>query len=294
MPERLSDFLAKQPPDVPSIIGRDVLPVQSLCVIGAPSKANKSFIALNLGVSIAAGKPVFNACYEGGNVPILPIKRPWRVLLLEQELGFVTLQKRLRKMITAYDLDPDPVGLDIYIESKDTQMQLNTTEGRRLIESHISSCRPDVVILDPLCEFHGLEENNNQHMSFLIKVLKGWIEKYKCSFIIVHHEGHSSGQFPRQGGDRLRGASALYGAVDSLIMITPKSAKHEKQPTLLLEFEVRHGEPIEPLWVRRMESGICEFLGMGAQQPVKAEPQMPEILVPVPTGTIKTNIRGMA
>jgi hypothetical protein len=32
---------------------------------------------------------------------------------------------------------------------------------------------------------------------------------------------------------------------------------------------------------------------MGAQQPVKAEPQMPEILVPVPTGTIKTNIRGM-
>jgi hypothetical protein len=61
----------------------------------------------------------------------------------------------------------------------------------------------------------------------------------------------------------MRGSSALYGDLDTLIEVTRKSNEHHPEPILELSFELRRGEPISPIYVQRKRDGTISWLGDG-------------------------------
>ena len=255
MPELLSDFLTREQPKIAHIIGRSVLPVAGKCIIAGAPKSNKSFLVLNVMLALAQGHNIFDACYDN-KMPVLPVAKRFRVLFIEQELGPYGLKDRLVALVGTL-----PKPMDFFIKTKDMGMRLDTPEGRKLIWDEVAACKPDVVIFDPLAKFHLSDENSAQQMGAVMRAGDRLIEEFKCAVIYIHHTGKENFEHPRHGGDRLRGSSAIFADCDTLMEVTRLSKGHIKEPILKLSFELRRGEPIDPIIVQRLRDGRVIYKG---------------------------------
>lgn len=96
-PIELNKFLTLDLLRKESLCGDGLLDPQSITVIGGGSKIGKTIFALNLGLSLAQGKP-----YLG-----FPIISPVRVLFIQQEVRDVSVQKRLKSMLAGISIPQD-------------------------------------------------------------------------------------------------------------------------------------------------------------------------------------------
>ena len=286
MAERLQEFLETEELAQPMIVGRGVLPAQGKMIIGGAPKSNKSFLALNMALDLAMGQPLFCATYVN-KTPVFPVYGPKRVLYLDQELGNHGAKKRLRSMIDAAKINPTP--LDFYIKTKHSDMRLDTEPGRAALAEEISESKPDVLFLDPLAKFHLVDENSAQHMGAVMRIIDRWIQTFGCSVVIIHHTALAAldPTMHRRGGAKLRGSSAVFADTDTFLDVQRESSAAVKEPLLKLNFELRQSEPIEPIRVKRLRSGLITFLQEGDRAEQRAEkPRETEWIVETPYGSI--------
>ena len=258
MAEPIGDFLARQDKPIPHIIGRGILPVRGKCIIGGQPKSNKTYIVLNMAINLAAGEPIFMAQYKSG-APVMPVGKKHRVLYVEQEIGSEGLRDRLRPLLGKRKHLED---LDLFIKTRDTGMRMDTPEGRERIEYELAMVKPDVVILDPLSKFHVSNENSAQEMGAIMRVGDHWIERYGTAIVYIHHTGLASfdPDNRRSGGSKLRGSSAIFADTDTFMEVVRKSSASTKEPIIKLDFELRRGEPLEPIFVKRRLDGSVEYV----------------------------------
>lgn len=256
MADQLANFLTKESPPIAMVVGKGVLPVKGKLIIGGSPKTGKSYLVINMAVDLALGLPLFNAYYRKEQ-PVFPVYKPNRVLYIENEIGEFGLQDRLRSITDNCDMS----GCELFIKSRDMNMRMDTEDGRKCIESEIAQVRPDVTILDPLAKFHLSDENSAQHMGAIMRVGDHWVEDYGTALIYIHHTGHSNPQYPRRGGDKLRGSTAIFADADSIVLVDRESAANCKEPILTLNFELRRGEPLDPVHVKRLKSGRVIYQG---------------------------------
>ena len=76
----------------------------------------------------------------------------------------------------------------------------------------MNELNPDVLMLDPLIKFHGVNENSASQMSDVLGKIRTIMAELKLSVIIVHH----TGKVASRGG---RGSSVIVGDYDSCIEI---------------------------------------------------------------------------
>jgi len=255
MAESLADFLLKEAPKVPHIIGRGILPVAGKMVIGGPPKSNKSFVVINMMLDLVRGHNIFDAAYPTGS-PVFPVSKSHRVLYFENEIGHDGLKERLLG-ITNGEI---PLGLELFIQSRDLTLRLDTPEGVQAISEQVAAVKPDVVVIDPLAKFHLADENSAQEMGAIMRVGDRLIEKFGCALVYIHHTGKEDINNPRRGGNRLRGSSAIFADVDTFIEVVRQSDPADMEPILGLNFEIRRGKPINPVYVRRLESGRIKYI----------------------------------
>jgi RecA-family ATPase len=264
----LQDLLATEGTASPLVIGRGVLPQHGKCILAGEPKSNKSWVVMNMAVALATGTPVFNAKYKSG-MPVLPVTEAVRVLYCEQEMGQYGTRRRLLQMFPEA-----PPLMPLYIKTRDMDMRLDTPEGRVVIAGQIEEVKPQVLILDPMAQFHLSDENSAQHMSAVIRVLDRWVEEYGLSIILVHHVSKQNEEHPRKGGARIRGSSAIFGAIDTLIEVDNCSGESAKEPILRLGFTLRQDEALEPMYLRRRKNGWLDYLGeqftSGRSQPTES------------------------
>ena len=252
--------MMREPEPFQQIVGRGILPVRGKMILGGHPKANKSWVAMNMAFDIAEGLPLFAAQYSNGT-PVFPVTKPCKVLYIEQELGDIGTKDRMRGLLEARGLDPE--GLQLWLKTKDMAMRVDTPEGRVAIAKEIDSVRPDVTFLDPMAKFHLSDENSAQHMGAVMRVGDRWIQDYGTALVWVHHVGKESAEHPRRGGDRLRGSSAIFADTDTFVEVKNRSGVTNREPVLELDFELRRGEPLEPVFVKRHRNGSIEYMGEG-------------------------------
>lgn len=255
----MKTFIDREIPTDPWLIGRGILPIGAKMVIGGSPKANKSWIAMNIAIDLSLGRPLFDARYKNGT-PVFPVSRACKVLYIEQELGDLGLQERLKGkdgkpgLLTGASTEL----MEFMIKTRDTAMRLDKDEGRDLLYQEVKSVKPDVVILDPLAKFHLLDENCSRDMEVVGRVGAHFIEDTGCSVIWVHHTSKppiKADDNPRSGGDRLRGSSAIFADVDTVMLVDLKSSEKAPEPVILLDFILRRGAPIGDVYVRRLRDG---------------------------------------
>jgi 5S rRNA maturation endonuclease (ribonuclease M5)/KaiC/GvpD/RAD55 family RecA-like ATPase len=190
-----ADILLEQV-DNPDWLIRDVVEKESLmCIFGAP-KSGKSFIAIDMAASIAAGrsfhgneaydKPVMYVCGEGQR----GVKR--RLAALHQD---------------AYKL----TGIPLFLSDK--AFRINDTDDFTALEDEIQEIILEVgdigmIVIDTFQRNFSGNENSAEDVGNFINKLDMLISKYKCCVCLVHHTGH--GNASRGRGSSVMGASLDY------------------------------------------------------------------------------------
>jgi hypothetical protein len=198
-------------------------------VIGGRPKAGKSWLALELGVSVASGTPALG-CFAVD---------PGRVIHFNAEDKPGRTKERVRRICEAKNVALSAIDFNVIDIPR---FALDDAEHVARMRTTIAIWRPKLLILDPLRRLHRGDEDKAGDMDLLLDILRGWQREFGCSIIVVHHikkvEGDADGQ-------ALRGSSVLHSWLDSALYVTHKSADKSWDDPRRVDVEQRDSENID-------------------------------------------------
>lgn len=211
----------------PCWIEPGILPKNGLCVVGGEAKIGKTF-------NIFSGYAKALACQENlYENPEWIVPQACKVLVIEQELGEYILQKRVQAMYKNSNLKY--YSDNLWAISKEPELKLDLALEK--IKKQLDIIQPNVLILDPISNFHSGNENAAQEVEFLINQLKLLLRDYReldLSIIFTHHFGKPPAAQFADEVDRLspyafRGSSKWYDAVDTAHTIIKTKTFNRKE-----------------------------------------------------------------
>jgi RecA-family ATPase len=205
-------------------------------IVGAEPKSWKSWLTLQIAIAVASGEPLFKRySVEKG-----------RVIVFSAEGGKNLVRSRAMMICCALDLDIKSLDLEVIDLPS---LRLDVADHVKVLHDVVESRRPSLVVLDPLREMHAGDENDAAAVATLLLPLRLLQRKFECAIMLVHHmakQGADSNG--RRLGQRLRGSSALHGAVDSALYLEPKGEGESKRVKVSAEHRAA-AEP-EPITLR--------------------------------------------
>lgn len=223
----------------------ELLEEESLMAIAGPPTSGKSFLATDLAIALASKTPWLG-------IDAFTPERKCKVVYITPEGKRSTLA-RLAEQIEFRKIDAD--DLEISVSSGTL-----TSAGKEGYQELVNS-NPDVVFIDTWARATpGVDENSASQIGSIISDLDMLREMSGCSVVFVHHTALEK--------QRMRGTSALFGAVDTQLLVTggencPTSAarvnkhKNSSKWNVALEFAIGPSPVVE---------------GMGHPFPIQYQP----------------------
>jgi hypothetical protein len=116
---------------------------------------------------------------------------------------------------------PNDVGT-LFERNADTG-RIVGTEAMQELERICMEAGAEVLVCDPLAELHNAEENDNTAMRAVIAAFRALAKRLGIAVLILHHD--RKGSSTPGDMDRVRGASAISGAVRVMLTLTTMSAE---------------------------------------------------------------------
>jgi hypothetical protein len=200
---------------------------QAVGIIGGTPKSYKTWMALEMAVSVASG----SACLASFAVP-----SPGPVLLYAAEDSESALRSRLESLAQHHRLNL--ASLDIRVITADS-LRLDRTADQERLEATLTLYRPVLLILDPLVRLHAIDENAAGEIAALLGYLRLLQRKTGAAIALVHH-ARKNVSASGGAGYSLRGSSDLYAWVDSFLYLRRLHGQ------LMLSAEHRSASGAEP------------------------------------------------
>ena len=166
----------------------DWLPDASITFLVSPPESYKTWLLLDLAVSLSAGVP-FLGSYE--------VLKPGPTMIIQQEDSHAGLTDRLALIVE------QKLGMDAMIDGDEWQVpsmpdlpifvhpsRMLRFDDRRVLEEmekQIEEIRPRAVLIDPLYSTTAQVDNYMADLANQMMVLKTWRDRYGCSFVLAHH-----------------------------------------------------------------------------------------------------------
>ncbi|KKK90622.1 hypothetical protein LCGC14_2721160, partial [marine sediment metagenome] len=256
------DFLATQP-EVRWMV-KDIWMEDTVGMFSGPPKVFKSWLSLDLIVSVASGTAFMgHPKFKWGR----PQDDRHNVLMIQEEDPHIVLASRLGRILTSRGFDAggykeskakvkgrsltlkvsDPVP--IYIVNA-SGFSLNSADYIEWLEETIDDLRPRLVVLDPLIVMLGsIDEFKAGEVTGLLRPIKLLRDRYDCSFCIVHHTHRISTKGTAQrAGEELYASIAFHAWLESAIHIRPVGDIDETR-TVELKREFKAAAFSEKLYV---------------------------------------------
>lgn len=179
----------------------DLWAEEAVGIVGGEPKCCKSFLALDLAVSVASG----TACLRR-----FPVARPGRVLLFAAEDPLHVVRSRLLGIGHAAGVDL--ASLDIQVITAPT-VRLDLKEDRARLLSTVAALSPRLLILDPFVRLHRVDENVSAEVAPLLGFLRDVQRQHHTAVVVVHHA--KKGAAKARDGQALRGSSEFHAWGDS-------------------------------------------------------------------------------
>lgn len=247
--------------DTNVLISEGILKDNAILAVVGPSKSFKSFILNTLAIDLIVKRNLFAAFRSdhGRHGIAFEVTKSCRILLIEQEIGEDDLEDRLAPIYDSLShSEREMVSENLHTHSLDHSVQLDTKEGFNQLRTIVRSVKPDVLILDPLIEFHTSNENDTQGMTKVVRKFDHLREEFApLAIVFSHHEGHASTQNPRVGIDRFRGNTAVGAKIDSALLI---NVHNRRALQLRIDFVLRRGKPLDSIFVALDETLRAQFL----------------------------------
>lgn len=208
---------------------------QAVGIVGGEPKCGKSFLALDMVVSVAAGVPCLRR---------FPAARSGPVLLYAAEDALHVVRTRLEGICRAAAVTL--ADLPIHVITAPS-LRLDLAADRQQLQTTVATLRPVLLVLDPFVRLHRIDENASSEVAPLLAYLRELQRGFALAVVLVHHARKGAGRI--RGGQALRGSSELHAWGDSnlylrrvderlLLSIEHRAAPSQSGLTLAL-----HGGP---------------------------------------------------
>jgi hypothetical protein len=219
--------LDKPPPDEHWLVEK-LWPRHAVGVIGGRPKSCKSWLGLDLALSVASATPCLGRFAVEDSGPAL-------VYLAEDALGAV--RERLDSLCRHRELDLR--CLDLFVITAPS-VRLDQPADQRRLAATLAELRPKLLLLDPLVRLHRLDESSSGDISGLLGYLRELERRHSAAVVLVHHMGkrHRSDL-----GQALRGSSDVHAWTDASLYLTRKT----NSDSIVLNVEHRSAQAPEPV-----------------------------------------------
>lgn len=165
---------------------------EAVGIVGGEPKCCKSFLALDMAVSVAGGVPCLRRFAPA---------QTGRVLLFAAEDALHVVRQRLAGIALAAGRALD--DLDIHVITAPS-VRLDVESDRDALAETVAELRPKLLVLDPFVRLHRIDENLSGEVAPLLAYLRELQRRFHVAVVLVHHA--------RKGGAKLRAGQALRGS----------------------------------------------------------------------------------
>jgi hypothetical protein len=218
---------------------QDLWTDQAVGILGGEPKCCKSFLALDVAVSVASGAAALRQ---------FPVRRRGPVLLFPAEDSLPVVRQRLEGIAAAAQVPFDSLPVHVITAPS---LRLDTPADRQRLSLTVQEQRPVLLILDPLIRLHRVDENDATQIAALLSYLRELQRQFHLAVMLVHHarkDSHSS-----RPGQALRGSSELHGWGDSNLYLRRKGS----QLTLSTEHRAAPSRDHIPLQLASSDSAVA-------------------------------------
>jgi AAA domain len=188
---------------------KDLWSAAAVGIIGGAPKACKSFLALDLAVSVASG----TACLGR-----FEVERPGPALVYLAEDPLVQVRDRVTQLCQHRGLSLEKLPLHVITAPS---LRLDVEADRQALDETLSAIKPRLLVLDPLVRLHKtLDENSSADISRLLGFLRELNRRHEVAVVLVHHMAKRARRDP---GQSLRGSSDLHAWTDSACYLFRRS-----------------------------------------------------------------------
>jgi AAA domain len=184
----------------------------SVGVIGGAPKCSKTWLALDMALSVATG----TACL---NKFAVPEAGPVLVYLAEDSL--LVVRERVQGMARHRGLDLGAIPIHVITTPV---LRLDRGPHRAQLLQTARRLRPRLLLLDPLVRLHGIDENNAGEVAGLLAYFRSLQRDLDLSVVLVHH-ARKNGATGVAAGQGLRGSSDIHAFGDSNLYLKRASER---------------------------------------------------------------------
>ena len=174
---------------------------EAVGIVGGEPKCCKSFLALDLAVSVAAGTPCLRR---------FAVSHPGRVLLYAAEDATHIVRRRLDGICAAAGVSLAKIDIQVITAPS---LRLDLEADRKALEATVADLKPRLLVLDPFVRLHRIDENVSGEVAPLLAYLRDLQRLHALAVILVHHARKGAGNI--RAGQALRGSSEFHAWGDS-------------------------------------------------------------------------------
>lgn len=176
-------------------------------IVGGLPKSAKSWLALDMALSVATKTPCLDA---------FEVHDPGPALIFMAEDSASVVKERLLGICRHRGIELANVPLDVITA---TSLRLDLERDRERLAATVRQRQPRLLLLDPLVRCHRLDENDAGQVSGLLAYLRALQRDYDVAVVLVHHARKNG---PAHGGQSLRGSGDFYAWIDSGLYLRRK------------------------------------------------------------------------
>jgi hypothetical protein len=215
-------------------------------VIGGAPKCAKTWLALDMALSVATG----TRCLDNYIVP-----EPGPVLVYLAEDALPIVRDRVEGMARRRELDLGAVPMHVITTPV---LRLDRGPHRSQLFETARRLRPRLLILDPLVRLHGIDENNAGEVATLLAYFRSLQRELDVSVVLVHHtrKNAAAGLAAGQG---LRGSGDIHAFGDSNLYLRRSGER------LVLSSEHRAAAAAPPVYLELVATAQTTHLAVIAE-----------------------------
>jgi RecA-family ATPase len=167
-------------------------------VIGGAPKCAKTWLGLDMALSVATGTPCLGK---------YPVPEPGPVLIYLAEDALRAVRERIEGMARHRGPDLDEVGIHVITVPV---LRLDHDRDRTRLWETVRRLRPRLLVLDPLVRLHGIDENHDGDVAELLGYFRTLQRELGLSVLLVLHTRKNAA-----AGLGLRGSGDIHAFGDS-------------------------------------------------------------------------------
>ncbi|MBI1949351.1 MAG: AAA family ATPase [Deltaproteobacteria bacterium] len=227
-----AELFSRTFPSTPWLV-RGLLTDRAVFAVAGEPKTAKTWASLEIAMALGTGTPAFGELEAVGG--------PRSVALFMVEDDAQSTRNRLRALATSRGLAPEVACARLHVENLAALDVRNPEHLARLVASVWAIPEPvAAVVLDPLRDVHTAEENSSTEMAEVMRALRALRTVLGCAVVFVHHSHKAGAEGKgRRPGQRMRGSSAIHGAVDGGLYLLDLTGNLETEWVMKAQAEVK-------------------------------------------------------